>query len=213
MKKLTFSDWLFGFQIVMGLAFGLPQAVRMFHSVQGMTIVLFLCMELFIGFNLVLAINAHREIRKRTTLQTLWIYGFWTVIVTSHLLILMAKGTWTSTDSMMMTVIGTSVLATVAVGRYFGKNIKDATVQGVLALWCKTIPQLYLAYCIYAAHGGNGLAAITVWAGHATVLTRVALLVLTGRQSGWNRNVVGSLISETGNEFSWTVTTALWLMY
>ena len=46
MRKVT--DCLFVFQIVMAFTFGIPQAIIMFESVQGMTIVLFVCFDVFI---------------------------------------------------------------------------------------------------------------------------------------------------------------------
>lgn len=210
MKKVT--DYLFSFQIVLAFLFGVPQAIKMFESVQGMTIVLFVCFEIFILFNLFLAHQAHREVPSRETIQALIIYYLWLVVVTAHLGILIVFGKWTRTDSVVMLALVILSIAGIAWQKSRGKGVKDPMTRGYLALCAKSVPQLYLAYCIFRDGGGNGLSVWTVWCGHVTVLTRIAILIISGSKSGWNRNIVGSLISEIGNQLSWSVVTALWVI-
>jgi hypothetical protein len=208
LKKFTVSGGLFWFQIFMGLIFIVPQTIRMLSTVQGLTTVLYLSFEFFIGLNFWLAIKAYREVQNVETKQTLAVYSFWGVGVTLHLIIMLVRGHWTNTDTMMMMAIGIASAVTLLLGG----GVTNPTAKGVLALWCKAIPQFYLAYCIYK-YGGQGLAAITVWAGHVTVGTRISMLTISGKRSKWNRNIVASLISEWGNEISWVVVTGIWLTH
>ena len=209
MKNTT--DYLFVFQIVMAFFLGIPQAIIMFESVQGMTIVLFVCFEVFIIFNLFLAHQAHKEVYSRETYQTLFIYYTWLIVVSVHLLILSYFGNWTSTDSLVMFVLVVLSVIGIFYQRSKGRDIKDPLTRGYLALCAKTVPQLYLSYCIFQDGGGDGLSAWMVWCGHISVLTRITILGISGKHSGWNRNIVGSLLSEMGNELSWLVVTVMGL--
>lgn len=214
MKKYPLTDVLFILQLILATIFGTAQALKMFSSVQGMTMVLFVCFQVYIGFNLILSYRAHRKLRTRKTIQVLIMYGTWTVLMSSHLMVFALKGTWTTTDTKMMVVIALTSFTVILVGKFYkGLSVTDPMIQGTLALVCKAIPQFYLAYCIYAAGGGNGLSSITVWVGHVTIYIRIAMLVMSGRESKWNRNVVGSLMSEIGNEISWMFVTAVWLCH
>jgi len=211
LKKPKISDWLFVSQIAFGLPLIIAQALKMFTSVQGMTIVLFICFEVFVVFNLFLAHQAHKEVPSRTTKQTLIIYYVWLVGTSSHLLILMYFGSWTSLDSWMILTLLILSAAGIIYQKIRGSGIKDPMTRGYLALCAKTLPQIYLAYCIFRDGGGDGLSVWTVWCGHLTTFTRVGILMVSGRKSGWNSNIVGSLVSETGNSISWWIVTFIWL--
>lgn len=210
MKSAT--DYLFVFQIVLAFSFGVPQAIKMLESVQGMTIVLFVCFELFVLFNLFLAHQAHKEVPSRGTIQALIIYYLWFIVVTVHLIILTSFGKWTRTDSIVMLTLVTLSIIGIIWQRFKGRGLSDPMTRGYLALCAKSVPQFYLAYCIFKDGGGNGLSAWTVWCGHITVLIRIAMLIISGRKSGWNKNIIGSIVSEVGNQLSWSMVTVLWLI-
>lgn len=206
------TDCLFAFQIITALLLGVPQALTMIESTQGMTLVLYVCVDTFIFFNLLLAHQAHAEVPSRETKQTLIIYYVWLVVISTHLVILSIFGKWTSTDSVATFFLIVLSALVIAWQKLNGKGIKDAMTRGYLALCAKSVPQLYLAFCIFRDGGGDGLGAWFVWGGHIAVLTRIAILVKAGNKSNWNRNIVGSLVSESGNEISWIVVTIVWLI-
>jgi hypothetical protein len=47
--------------------------------------------------------------------------------------------------------------------------------------------------------------------GHFTILMRIGQLIFSIREAGWDRNRIGSAISEVANEASWLIVTVVWL--
>lgn len=88
--------------------------------------------------------------------------------------------------------------------------IRDPLVRGWLAILFQTIPQLFLAAKIIE-EGPAGLPLLAVIAGHATVLSRLALVMLALREARWDRNRRWLCVTETANELGWLVVTLTWL--
>lgn len=211
--KKMIADSLFGVQIICTLVFGGSQFFRMLTTAQGVSISWFACWEVFLVLNLVLVIRAHRNQPSRVTLQTILSYVLWTVMVTLDLGVMIWKGTgtWNGRDTGTMIFAAIGIAATLLVSRHKHLTIADPIVKGYLALFFKAIPQLALAYNMLVL-GSGGLAGATVIAGHITVMTRLGQLLFSIKEAGWDRNRIGSAISEVANEASWVVVTIVWLV-
>lgn len=210
-KKLV-ADLLFIAQLIFTFVFGGSQFLRMLKTSQGVSITWFLFWEVFLVLNLVLTIRAHYRQPSRVTLQTVLSYVAWTTVVTADLGVMLWRrtGLWTSSDTGTSIVAGAGILGTLIVAYRKRLPVYDPIVRGYLALFFKAIPQLTLAYNIYKM-GGAGIAGLAVVTGHITICTRLGQLWFAIREAGWERNRIGSAISEVANEGSWIVATAVWL--
>jgi len=206
------ADALFVVQVGCALVFGVSQTWHMFSSVEGLSPSWFLCWALFLVINLRLSIQAHRVQPSRVTKQTVWAYAIWTTIIAANLAALAwhGAGTWTRIDDATIGIAIAGIAGTLAIGRRHGLDWRDPIVRGWLAVFFKGVPQLTLAWNL-AQVGADGLAPLGVFAGHVTICTRLGQLVFSIREAGWDRNRIGSLISEVANEGSWIVATAVWL--
>jgi hypothetical protein len=211
MKRI--ADILFWFQFVMAWAYTVPQVFRLFESTQGVTIIFFLSQMAFLVFNLSLAISACKNNPSREKKQTLMIYVNWTFLISVLFAIVLAKVAWKNSDWLvvLLTVAGTIIV--VLIGSLGKLSYKDPIIRGFLSCLYKTVPQIYLGWCIWHDGGGAGLAAIMVWSGHLTALTRIAQIGVAIKRSGWDRNMAGIVLSESGNELSWIFATIMWLVF
>jgi len=184
----------------------------MLTTSQGVSISWFACWQVFLVLNLVLAIRAHRNQPSRVTFQTILSYVAWVTMVTLDLGVMFWKGTgtWNERDTATVIFAAIGIVATLAVARRKKLTITDPMVKGYLAVFFKAVPQLALA-CNMLIVGGAGLASMAVVTGHITILTRLGQLWFSIREAGWDRNRVGSAISEIANEGSWIVATVIWL--
>lgn len=212
-RKKMVADLLFGVQIVCTLIFGGLQFLRMLTTSQGVSITWFGFWEVFLVLNLVLALRAHRNQPSRVTLQTIFSYSLWTVMVTLDLGVMIVKGTgtWNGRDTATVALAASGIAVTLLVAFLNQLGIADPIVKGYLAVCFKAVPQLIMAYNIFVM-GGAGLAGTTVVTGHITVLTRLGQLMFSIREAGWDRNRQGSAISEIANEASWFICTMVWLV-
>lgn len=215
--KKRVTDLLFGVQMVGGTIFGVSQFIRMLKTAQGVNVSWFVSWEVFLFLNLGLAINAHRAQPSRVTRQTLASYITWVILVTANAIVMLWKDggtTWDHKDTVTAELVGLAAIVSIGYGYTKGLGIvgsvKDPLIKGLLALAFKSIPQLALAYKMYQI-GGAGLAALTVINGHITVLTRLGQLVFAIKEAGWDRNRLGSAVSEIGNELSWAIATVVWI--
>lgn len=185
----------------------------MLTTAQGISPSWFVTWEIFLLINLVLALRAHRNQPSRVTRQTIATYLLWVFVITLDLSVMTLKGTgsWSVRDTATMLLVGVCVPVTLIVARRHALGISDPIVKGWLALFFKAIPQLVLAYNILMV-GGAGLAGIMILSGHITILTRIGQLWFSIREAGWDRNRIGSAMSEIANEASWIVVTITWFI-
>lgn len=209
----TLADSLFVLQLGCALLFGASQITHMFAITEGVSLTWFAFWEIFLVINLMLSVNAHRNQPSRVTFQTIVVYAFWTVIAAFCLGLLLWQGTavWNSRDTLTTAVTGVGIAMVAGYGRRQRLTLADPMVRGYLAVLFKGVPQLTLAYNI-ALVGGDGIAPLGVIAGHVTICTRLGQLWFSIREAGWDRNRIGSLVSEVANEGSWIVATVAWLL-
>ncbi len=208
-----FADACFVIQVICTILFGGGQFLRMLNTSQGVSLTWFIFWEAFLLLNLVLAFRAHRTQPSRVTRQTICSYTLWTVMVTADLTVMFWKGSsmWDANDTLTIILGGMGVVLTLCIAHYKKYSLGDPMVKGWLAVSFKAIPQLIMAYKICLV-GGAGLAGLTVMMGHITVLTRLGQLYASLREAGWDRNRIGSTLSETANEASWVLVTIAWII-
>lgn len=194
------------------LVFGGSQTLQMLHSTEGLSNSWFLFWAMFLAVNLGLSIQAHRVQPSRVTLQTVWAYSLWTAIICANLAALAwhGGGTWRPIDNLTAVIVALGTCGTLGIGYRHGLSWRDPVVRGWLAVFFKGVPQLTLAWNLLLV-GSAGLAGFAVLAGHVTICTRLGQLCYAIREAGWDRNRLGSLISEIANEASWLVATLVWL--
>jgi len=214
-KKRLAGDLLFWFQLVMAWAFTVPQVIRSLSSTAGMTITWTMFCSAFVLINLFLALGAYRQSKSRKAGQVVLVYANWLILWMTLLVIICIKGQWFAKDTVLTGLILASLAALLVVRRRESlvATISEPITRGFVALLLKSVPQLFIGYCIIVAGRKDGLAGLTLIIGHITVCTRLAEIVLTARQDGWTRRNIGLLIGETGNELSWLVTTTIWMLY
>ena len=196
-------------QVGFALTFGISQFAQLLSSTEGASMSWFAAWEVFLLLNLWLAWHAHKAQPSRITGQTLISYLVWSVMIALDLSAISLRDTWTwnERDALTAELVGLGVVVTLVAG---GFRIGDPLVKGWLAVFFKTVPQAVLAWNIWLM-GGGGIALAAIIAGHATILSRIGQLVLSIKEAGWDRNRIGSLISEVPNELSWALVTAIWL--
>ncbi len=207
------TDGLFVLQFACAVAFGGGQTLKMLESTAGVSISWLTFWAVFLLINLRLSWQAHQAAPSRITAQTVAIYITWTSLlsVTLAVLVWRADGHWSNIDTLTSVLAVLGVATTLGIGARHDLGWRDPIVRGWLAVFFKAVPQLTLAWNM-ALHGGAGLAAVSVWAGHVTICTRIGQLLYGIREAGWDRFRRGSLISELANEGSWIVATVVWVL-
>ncbi|MFA6536484.1 MAG: hypothetical protein WCT25_03615 [Candidatus Paceibacterota bacterium] len=213
-KKL-FGDFLFWLQFAMAWVFTVPQVIRSFYSTKGMTITWSMFCALFVLVNLFLALGAYRDSRSRKAGQVVFVYANWLLLWSVMFVVASLKGVWTTTDSLLsiIIVIGVAILLLARKRESLFATITEPITRGIVSLIVKSVPQLYIGYCIVRDGNNSGLVGTTLLIGHVTVLIRIFEICLAARQDGWSRKNQGLFISEAGNESTWLVTTVIWLAY
>lgn len=212
-RQRWIADSLFAIQIGCALLFGGTQIARMLDTTEGVSLTWFLCWLIFLALNLLLSIKAHQVQPSRVTAQTVVTYATWSTMIAGTLGVLLWRslGAWHLVDTLNVILSGLGIVATLAVGRRLGLGFADPMVRGWLAVFFKATPQLTLAWHLTQV-GAAGLAPVAVLAGHVTINLRLGQLYFSIREAGWDRNRIGSVVSEIANELSWIVATGAWLL-
>lgn len=212
LKEKT-ADTLFVVQVLCACILAGSQFFRMLNTVEGVNFAMFLTMEVFFGINLYLAIMADRAQSSRVTRQTVATYAIWTALIASNIAAILWNGgyQWGGTDTITFALTGLGVAGTLIVAARHQRDYADPIVKGYLAVFFKGTPQLLLAVKILM-EGGAGTPGIAIIMGHITVCIRFGQLAFSIREAGWDRNRIGSLISELANEASWILVTIAWLI-
>lgn len=215
MARTVSSRWalwvLFLVQLGCAAAFGLGQFWQMLSSTEGISITWFAAWEIFLLLNLRLAWRAHRAQASLVTSHTLTIYAFYAVMIALDLAAMLARDSWawTAEDTLSAALVAAGVASVFVVGAVRRRPIGDPLIMGALAVFFKAVPQLVLAWSIHL-NGGAGLALAAIVAGHVTIVMRLIQLAVAIREAGWDRNRIGSFVSEVPNELSWVLVTIAW---
>ncbi|MBI3633148.1 MAG: hypothetical protein HY226_02545 [Candidatus Vogelbacteria bacterium] len=217
-KESIVGDVLFAVQMALSWMFFVSQFRRAFSTTTGMTMTWALFCSAFVFVNLLLARGNYIESRSRKAWQVRAVYVNWLAIWLAILAPTAYYGTWKYNDS----IVSSLILFAVAVLLWFRRekslkaSISEPITRGLVSLITKSVPQLFIAYCIWMAKSNAGLSGVALSIGHATVCIRIAevyIMAYPGEWSKWSRNNQGLFISEVGNELTWLVTTFTWLVY
>lgn len=217
----TWTNVLFVAGLLCTVIFGGAQLVRLLHG-HGATITWYAFFASFLILNIGLSIPPFMAKRSWVTIQPLVSYGCWLVMILLNIVAILVRGRtairWTTSDQLTVLICLLGIAVTFVVSRYYCQlSAADPIVRGVYALFFKAVPQFLLAWNIAMAGGGE-LTAIALLMGHCTIFIRLFQIRESFKEMRVNpemevkrRYLVGSVISEVGNEFSWLVVTAAWL--
>lgn len=204
------ADIVFWTQMLAAVAFAVAQVIKMTISVEGLTLTVFLFNLVFCILNLVLAMRAHQVQASKETRRARWIYVMGTITYLSFIaaMFLSAETLWDRRDTITATAVAIGAAAVLIRFRF---QVALPMVRGWLALTMKATPQLILAWKVWSV-GGGGLSAVMVVMFHYLTLSRLFQIWLIVREAGWDKNRIALAVSETGNELSWGLVTAAWLI-
>lgn len=199
---------------------GGAQTVRLLNG-HSATVVWYASFASFLALNIGLSVPPFMAKRNWVTIQPLVSYGCYMVMILLNLAVIVAGGRaamrWTVSDQLTVLICLVGIIVTFITSRYhYRLPATDPIVRGVYALFFKAVPQFLLAWNIAMAGGGE-LAGISLLMGHCTILIRMLQIRESFKEmrtstvvKAKRRYLVGTAISETGNELSWLVVTATW---
>lgn len=174
----------------------------------GLTLAMYVIFMTYIVFSALLAIASYKKSPNIVRRQTIIIFIQWSVLVGAIIFAGLGKIVWRSGDTAICIVI--AALSALTVLRYRG--LDDPYSKSFIAVWCKAIPQLWLAYTMVSVGRADGLPLITLIAGHLTALPRLAQVVIGGKTGGWDKPTKGLILSEAANVVTWGAVTVVWLL-
>jgi hypothetical protein len=201
---------LFWLQVVMALVYTIPQIHSIVTgNVEGLNLAIYAIMLAYIIITIQLSLSSFRLNPDIIRKHTLSIMIQWGVYIGLIFILGLKYIVWTSGDTIVFIVVVVFSAFTVI---YF-KGIKNPYSKGFIAVWCKAVPQLWLAFTIYAARGGDGLPLFTLVAAHATSIPRLMQVWLSGKKCGWDHPTRGLILGETANVATWTIVTIVWVYF
>jgi len=208
MEETMTAHILFWFQVLMAWVYMVPQVKNL---IEGKTAGLTLAMwVIFIGYlviSLSLSVMAWREKKETLRLYTVVIFAQWTVFISALFLLAVPTVVWNPGDTAVcLAVLGLSVLTIVIT-----KSLKDPMTRGWLAVWCKGVPQLWMAYFMWSSGHADWLPGLSLLATDATCLPRLIQVYLQGRRGGWDRATKALFLGEFSNVASWSVVNIVWV--
>jgi hypothetical protein len=212
LTKQTTADLFFVVQLICTLVSGGSEFARLLTTSQGVNLSWLAFWDAFLAVNLALVIRAHRNQPSRVTLQTILSYASWLVLISACLGAMLWRGQeiWDLGDTLTAAVVGLGLALTWLQARRLHLTIAEPLVMAGFGVCFIGLPQLTLAYKIFA-QGGAGMAGLMLLAGHIGILMRLGQLWFAVREAGWDRNRKGAVISELANEATWILVTAAWL--
>ncbi len=197
----TIADLLFALQIVLALISGGSEFLRLLTTSQGINISWLVSWLAFLLINLTLTIQAHLTLPSRVTLQAVFTYAAWTLMIAACLGALLWRGEeiWDPEDNLTTLAVALGLAFTLLAAYRLGWGFADPLVRAGVAACFIGLPQLTLTYKIFM-EGGAGMAGLMLLAGHIGICTRLGQLWFAIREAGWDRNRQGAALSELANE-------------
>lgn len=199
---------LFWFQIVMAWIYMVPQVWQIIQGkTGGLTLAMWVIFMGYLFVSLSLAMLAWKEKKERIRFYTVLIFAQWSIFISA--LFLMCVGTvyWSPGDTVVCVAVVFLSVATV-----LRKGFKDPMTRGWLSVWCKGIPQLWMAYVMWSSQSAEWLPGLSLLATNATAIPRLIQVYLQGRNGGWDKPTKGLLLGETANVGTWLVVTLVWFI-
>ena len=199
---------LFWFQVIMTWTYMVPQVMQIMRGkTGGLTLAMWLIFMGYLFVSLSLAILAWQEKKEEIRLYTVIIFAQWTIFITLLFIMCIGSVYWSSGDTIVCLSVTILSIITIRIN-----GLKDPMTRGWLAVWCKGVPQLWIAYVMWNASSAEWLPALSLLATNATSIPRFIQVYLQGRQGGWDRATKGLFIGETANVSTWLVVTIVWFI-
>jgi len=202
------ARFLFWFQVIMAWLYMVPQVVQISQGrTGGLTLAMWVIFMGYLFVSLSLALLAWREKKEKIRLYTVVIFAQWTIFILVLFIMGIKSVHWSAGDTVVCIVV--SILSIVTVVH---NGLKDPMTRGWLSVWCKGIPQLWIAYVMLAAGSAEWLPPLSLLATNATSIPRLIQVYLQGRRGGWDRATKGLFLGETANVATWLVVTIVWFI-
>ena len=205
MAKLIF--WL---QVIMACTYTVPQVIGIISGrTNGLTLALYAIFIVYLVLSLSLSVASYKLKSDVTRKRTIIIFIQWIIFIGLILFVGMGKIIWRQNDTIICIIV--LCLSLITVFKYHG--LKDPFSKAYLAVWCKAIPQVWLACTIVLAGNSDGLPLITLVSGHITAIPRLIQILIAGKSGGWDKPTKGLLIGESANVATWLVVTIAWAIF
>lgn len=200
---------LFWFQVIVAWIYMVPQVIQLaHHRTGGLTLAMWIIFLGYLFVSLSLSILSWRQTRETIRLYTVIIFAQWTAFIIALCILGFKEAVrWTNGDTVVCLSVG--LFSFITIGRM---GIKDPMTRGYLAVWCKGIPQLWMAYVMWNAHSSEWLPPLSLLATNASSWPRLIQVYLQGRHGGWDRPTKGLMLGEAANVATWTVVTISWII-
>ncbi|MFA6252761.1 MAG: hypothetical protein WCV69_00615 [Patescibacteria group bacterium] len=198
---------LFAFQVIMAWIYMIPQVIGILHGkTGGLTLAMWLIFMGYLFVSLSLSVMAWKEKRERIRLYTIIIFAQWVVFISALFIMCIGSVHWSNGDTAVC--IAVVVLSIFTISRH---GLKNPITRGWLAVWCKGIPQLWMAYTMWHQGSAEWLPTISLLATNATAMPRLVQVYLQGKHGGWDRPTKALMLGESSNVGTWLVVTLVWL--
>jgi hypothetical protein len=199
---------LFWLQVIMAWVYTAPQVIFIVSGkTAGLTLAVYVVFLAYMALGLTLSISSYKIKREKARKHLIIIFLQWLILVGAILAVGLNKIIWRPGDTVICVAILILSVFTIAHFRGF----KDPIGRGLLAVWCKAIPQLWLAYTMLNAKSSAGVPIITLLAGHITSIPRLIEIFISGSKHGWDRPTKGLLLGESANILTWVAVTIVWI--
>lgn len=198
---------LFVIQVIAAWTYCAFQSLQVFRGeTKGLTLALWIMFVAYLAFSLTLAISSYRQRPSQNRKWTINIFVQFLLIFAWLFVIGLKSIKWTNGDTIVIIVVVLASLITAL--RYRG--VQDPIGRGFITIWCKGIPQLWIAYVMFADKSSEGILPIAMLASHITSTPRMAQVYFSGKNGGWDRPTIGLMMGEAGNVLTWYIATAVW---
>jgi hypothetical protein len=213
-SKRHTADLLFWVQIICAGIICSAQFVRLLETTEGQLLSLFVSLEIYLCFHIILALRAHRALPSRVALQALAMYWVWFLLIGTNIVALFINGEyeWSTNDTRTTALVSVGVVTVLVFVTLRSVPLLDPVVMSFLAMTFKVLPQIVMAFEV-ARVGGAGLPGISIVISVFTLSVRVGLLWLSILEAGWERNRTWLFISEVMNGLSWALVIFVWLIW
>jgi hypothetical protein len=203
------TNLLFWFQVIMAWVYTVPLLATLIKGeTRGLNLAMYVIFMAYLLLSFFLAVSSFKILREKARKQVIVIFAQWIFLVGLIILAGIGKIPWSVGDTTI--VLAIAVLSMGVLIKY--KGIQDAYSKASINVFCKSVPQLWLACTIFLAKGGDGLPLTSLIAGHLTAIPRLMQVIVSGKR-GWDKPTKALLIGEAANVVTWFVVTFVWIYF
>jgi len=202
------ASLLFWFQVIMAWAYMIPQVSQILRGkTGGLTLAMWVIFMGYLFVSLSLAVLAWQEKKEKIRLYTVIIFAQWAVFIVALFALSVSSVYWSPGDTAVCIVVVIFSVITV-----FRNGLKSPMTRGWLSVWCKGVPQLWMAYVMWSSHSAEWLPPLSLLATNATAIPRLIQVYLQGKHGGWDQATRALMLGEVANVGTWLIVTLVWLI-